>query len=715
MSDYRAMLADRRSEAEQGRGPAFAEDDRIGLDQLWRIVRGGRLVILGAFLLALLVGGLYVALAPPVYEATARLILDTRQKRLTDSEMVVSNLEVSTQVVAGEVESIRSNVLVGKVVDRLGLTAEPEFSPPEGQGTAWSDAERRRFAIDRVQKQLGVSQVGISYAIEIHFRAHDPVLAARVANALAEEYIQETISAKREATRQATALLEERIAELSRQVEAADEAVVEYRKSLIAEVGSDKAGTGQLMAELNSALVAATSQRADAEARFATVRQLFEQGGLSAIRNVLTSPLLERLAPLRAELAGEMAQRAITLGPRHPEMVRLSAQLADLDRAIDAELSRRMEEMRSEIDALARRETELRAQIARAEARQAEYDRRAVRLSQLERTADATRLVYEDFLSRFKEISGQIEFQPAEARQIAVAAVPQEPAAPRKAIVMAMAGAFGLSAGIAVVFIRAATQRPITSAGALARITRRPVLAVLPYLERALRLVPFARPRIRPESQAAFNEGIRTLRTRLFANRSMATPKVLMISSALPGEGKSTVAVALAASLRDVSQSVLLIDADLRRSRLRRTLALERTDACLVDYLENGRRATKSLVQTSAEPAIDIIAPMRLTDQAADLLASENFRSLVTFMSLRYDVIIIDAPPVVNISDALTLAPHADATMLVVRANHTNASLVEAATARLEDAGAVVVGSVLSQVRRNDATDSELYGYSYYY
>ncbi len=699
------------------------------------VLRREKWLVVGLIIASLVLAFLHLQRVPPVYTSSAQVLLDTRQERVLNTEQVVSNLTASNYVVAGEVELIRSNLLMGKVVDALDLVNHPAFDPrippepgfpemivngirslitrPATEAELMREDDIRARTISKLQAAVTVSQVGISYAIRITARADSPEQAARIANAIAEQYVQDQLAAKRDATIRATGWLEERVAELSDQLEEADEAVVAFRTALTAELGGDAEATEQLLADLNSRYIATRVERSDAEFRYQMVQVLYETGGYAAVADIVSSPLLETLDRERAELARRQAELARTLGVRHPQMVGMSAQIEDIERSIEAELRRRIEAIRSDMNMAANRVDSLLQAMETIQDRMSRISAAMVTLDQMERSAAAIRETYEATMTRFMETAAQTEYQRADAQIISIARPPSAPSEPRKMVFMAIAGVFGLSFGVAIAFIREALNKSVHSSEALRQLSNLPVISLLPYVSHKRRDRRWLLKEIRDNHQSLFMEGIRTIRARLFDVHTIGRPKVLMVTSSVAGEGKSTVSATLAYSLTRASLSVVLVDADLRRSVSANELGADPEGGCLVDYLE-GKIGADKVVQHLPELDIDMVMPLRSVPNAADLIASKGFGTLIRYLSARYDVVIIDTAPVLAVPDALVISSKSDATLMMVQTNRASNTMVKAALQRLDEAGAVVVGTVLSQVRRKDAVSSEIYDYANY-
>ena len=595
--------------------PGIIAYQPIDIMYLFTILRVNARFIVTSAIACVIAMYVYLLFVPPVYTAYSQVILDTREESISPAEEVVSDLSINSSVLAGEVVTMRSNVLIGNVVDQLGLLDHPKYDPrvpkPEGpfswvkrilrgddpahiKAASMSNDMLRSMVIDALRKDLTVKQIGVSYAIGISFKNTNPVLAADIANAIANQYIESQLDAKLDATLRANSWLSDRLGELSAQLEAADAAVVDFKAEMIDIANGNEENINQLLAELNTRLVGTATERADAEVRLSQVEALQTNGGLQAVSDVVTSPLLETLIRQRADLTASQAQMASTLGRKHPDMVRISAQIANIDRTIDTELQRRIEEMRGEVIVTTNRENALREQFAVVSERADSLAKASVRLGQLERSANATRLVYENFLSRFKETSAQSDFQLPEARVIGQAQVPTVPSGPRKTLHIIVAFVIGLFAAIGFVFLRNLIRAPVNTANELQQLTHRRNLALLPYVRHFGSKYKWLRQELSGAEHSSFMENVRTIRTSLFGLGKSRQPKVIMVTSSVPAEGKSSLCCALARTVSTTNSSVLLLDADLRHPDVRRALALPSEGACLVHYL-NGDGKLKDL------------------------------------------------------------------------------------------------------------------------
>ncbi len=714
------------------------------VEVIWR----RKLIILACTVMTM--GGAWLALkrVTPVYTATSILLLDSRQPNVTNVRGVVSELSLTSSVVAGELAILRSNVLIGEVVDELDLMDHPQFAAPppkedSGGGigkalSAWSDRivamlsglksetpaptpeeiataaalavpapaatpadDGRNLVVQKIQNGLSVEQGGISYAIHVSMKSPDPDTAAMIANAVADRYIASQIDEKRALTRRANVWLGERIDRLKTQVEEAEANVVAFKTSLTADGGGVEI-TQQRLAEINSEMVRASSDRVVAEARLSQVERLVERGGLEAASAALSSPLILTLNQQLSELQRKNAELRKWFGESHPDVVAVTAELADVDRSIKVEIQKTMEGLRSQVEVETAREAQLGASLKEVERRLMELSKTSVELRQLDRFADATRSVYENFLARYNETSEQAEIQRADARVISTAEPPTSPSHPRKKLIMAAATVFGLAIGLAIMFVVELVWRPVRTAQELQARTGITIFGSLPATPGSRRR--WAARHAWPQTPTLYSDAIRSLRASLRITSVDGRGQVLLLTSANPGDGKSTTSVALASAFQAIGRTSVIVDCDLYRPSISdivfpsRWLGSGKRD-CLVDYLEGGAMLD-DVIMVERHSGISIVAPRKGSPHSADLIASIRFEQLLDELTARFDIVLIDTPPITSFSETRVAAGLADTAVLLVRAGKTSMKAAKAALAILRSSDVPMTGAVLTQARR---------------
>ena len=647
---------------------------------LVRIVWRGWRVMALALVIALGLGAAFAfGVAKPRFAATATLAIEARGTRVVDLQSVVSGMATDDASINTELEVIRSRGVLEKLVEDMGLMADPEFNPtlsPDGwgrvTGRAADPAPRAAQLLAttrRLRGAIGVFAPRNTFLIEISARASDPVKAAAIANALSELYIAEQIAVKFDATENAVSWISDRVATLETEIAAKEAAIEELRSSAGLLDAADIEARGAQLREIRLRLAEARATRTRLADAISKAEIAMDQGRFAAAATALAEPslhlLLARLEDGAATVAQFTAQVTQTLNRRRAEAVRAGAQATALA-ATEAEL----------LDKIGAQSADLTV------------------LQQLQRELEATRVLNETFLARLKEISVQRGLNQADAR-ILSAAAPGNRVAPRRGLILVLAALGGALVGASVLFARHFLHAGYRTAEDLERDTGLRVLGQVPRL-------PITAPTdllgfLRDKSGSAPVEAIRDLRTSLMLSDVDHPPKVIVIASALPGEGKTTLAIALAHSLAGLGRRVLLIEGDIRHRTLPRYLGRD-SDGGLLSVLRDGRDLAQAVVTVPELGADVLMGEDRPALNAADIFASQRFAALVAQARESYDYVLIDTPPVAVVADARVIGRAADAVLHVVAWNRTSRTKLHEALRQFGTTRCGVAGLVLAQV-----------------
>lgn len=722
--------------------------DLIDIRELLRTLWRRRGVILGTVLFLTILALLITFQLTPKYTASALLTLQTRQEAVVDIQAVMSGLSTDASVIATELDIIASRRLVGKLVDTLDLTKDPEFNPnlreknpfaealdprtylssdwlmalglATGDEEMLSDEERaaREHAtvVDSVKGALSVSNPRLSYTIQLAFESEDPKKAARLANTLAELYLTDQLEAKFEATQRATGWLSERIGDLRSRVREAETAVQEFREqNEIIQSGGEGTVSEQQLTQLNVQLINAQTDLAEAEARYSQAEAEVARGkSAAALGDVLDSPLIQRLGEQEAEVRRKQAEIAQRYGPRHPDTIDINSELRDLRSKIAEEVDKVMRSVEGDVLIARTRVTTLEQKLGNLKDESTALNKARVKLRELEREAESSRILLETFLSRFKETSQQEDLQQADARIISEAKVPVAPSFPKKKLILAVALVLSAMVGLGLAFLLEALDNGYRALEHLERTNRLKGLGMVPKLTAAKLkgLQPYQYPIKRPTS--AYSEALRSVYTSLvFGHPGDDKPRRILVTSALPGEGKTTFALSLARVLaRAGNLKVLYLEGDLRRANVAKAmLDPDSTKPSLTKYLVGGVKLWDECLEHDEESGLDLMLAKGKTDNPQTLLQSERMQALLSEASARYDLILIDTPPLLAVSDAIIMSHFVDVSVFIVKWESTAREAVRNALDLLRKAGAPLGGGVLTQV---DVKKHAYYGYGDY-
>jgi len=662
----------------------------------------------------------------PVYTASAQVLIDPREKELfKEDTAVVSALPRESGVVDTEVRLIASRELAEKVVRGLKLDRDPEFRAGGGGGF---NAVRASLGgggasttpdktVDKVMNRLAVRRSGLTYVIDVNFSSGDPKKAALVANAFAEEYLRDQLSAKQGATATANDWLGAKLDEMRLAAEQAD-AELQYYKIANNLMSAD----GQTIAEqeisvLNQQIAEAQAMQAEREGRLAAARaQLRRGGGGADTAAALGSDVVRELRSQRAEVSRRKADLETRYGPMHPELQKVNQELADFDGQIKQEISRIQSNLEAEVQVARQRTSSLLGSRSAAKGGLASNNRAQVGLMELERKAEANRAIYEAFLNRSKETAAQAGINSPDARIVSKAKAPSSPSSPNTPLNLALGLAFALMAGMASVVAAETLDGGVRTQKDLKRKFGLGSLGSIPTLSSVATMID--RGALKPEDyvlkrpKSAFAEAFRSLKTSLIYAKPGETAKVVAVTSAMPEEGKTLTTFCLARIAAVGGSRVVVIDCDLRhRSLSQRVKGPVKTG--LFELL-NGKASLEDVLRRD-EPSGAFVLPIAENAWSdPDVFRSPPMQALLTRLRAEFDLVLLDTPPVLAVSDTRVLAGTADAVLYLLRWGKTPEMAARNALEQLEQAGAFVPGIALTQVdmRQQAATG---YGDSGYY
>lgn len=698
--------------------PASTAVGTLDLGSVLSLVRRRWLLILTiAGLIAALVTGASLMITP-VFTANAQIKIDPNERTALDLQAASRGGSPDQAVVDTEVALMRSRSSAQAVVAAFHLTSDPEFASKRG------GADLEQGVVDDVLHNLTAARVGTTYVVNIAFRSMVPSKAARIADAFADQYIRSSVNTKTSAAAQQSVVLDKRLADLGAEVRAADAQVAQYRaRAGIVQGGANGTITDQQVGPLSIQLATAESEAAAARATLDAARSQTARGGQDAVSGVLSSAVIADLRRQRAEVLREKAQVDSRYGPLHPETLRVTQQLVGLDRQISDESQRIVSGLDSTSKAAAARAGSLRGDLARLRSQQAGNTVAAVTAESLERQAEAKRTVYNQLAQAAQQISQQEHGTESLGHIIQRADVPITPTFPKRSMFALLGLILGLIAGVAVAVLLDVLATGVRTVNDVENGLGATFIASVPRLSsgqlriKGKRAAPWDFVLAKPMS--AFSESLRTTRTALQMTETETPPKVIAITSALPGDGKTSFSAALARIMALSGDKVVLIDGDLRRNGLA-SLVGKSPAAGLVELL-TGERTLAEVLVTDVAPNLHILPLVQPSFLPQDLFGREAMRNLLNELKRTYDYVVIDTPPLLAVADARTLTSLADAVVLLVKWNDTNKHAVRAALTRLDQDNTVLTGIVLTMASTKagtvDANDPAYYqsNYSAYY
>ena len=666
------------------------EADGVDLRQLvdfllrrWKLIAMTAVTVVAATLVLLFT-------LTPKYTATAEVLLEPKKQGMFGADSVLPELSLETGTVDSQISVITSFSLLQRVAEKQKLEKDEEFGTPDKPGLFAALIEMMGFAstpevvepqegsiplatrraVGKLTNALSVTRIGRTYVIKISVTSRDPVKAMRLANAVADAYVVDRLDARYEAAKRASTWLTERIEGLKEQVRKSEEDVAKFRQENNLTVSSDGkvAVSEQQLSEINAKLVASRSETAEKRAKFEQAQTVKEGGGnLQAIPDVVRSTVISDLRKQEAEVARKEADAAARYSDAHPTIVNARAEKRDIERSISAEVARIITNLKNDYDVAKAREDSLQASLDAITGNGGTGGSIGVKLRELERIASANRTLFENFLSRAKITEEQTSFEEREARVITPAVEPDAPSFPKKSLFLALAfvlgTGLGLGGAVALDMLNSGFSAPKEVEAVLGRPVLSPVTMLLDS-ERKIEGKPHDPVEyLLKKPLSRYSEQVRTVRVGVQMSDVDTPPKVVLITSSVPKEGKSTLSACLAFSAAKSGLRVLLIDGDLRHPSTTKYFGLEGRPG-LVDFLTNTEPLERALV--AAGPIV-LLPAGAATQNPADLLASGRMKSLIANLRTAYDYIIIDSPPMAPVIDAKIMLPLADKVLYVVR------------------------------------------------
>ena len=691
-------------------GLGVSQEQKLELLEYWRSITKRKWAILGLALMVALVAAVVAYALSPVYRSTATVLIEAGKVKVLSIEDVYTNSQ-QREHYQTQVEILKSREVVERTVRALKLWDNPAFDPRKVQPTwrsrlmaaaglrevktEWTQEELEKAVIANVSSRLMVEPVRLSQLVKLSFEAEDPELASMVANALASEYIDADRDSRFKLSQQVSSFLQDRLADLRKKLSQSEQALQAYReqKGIVNIGGSAQAVAGRQVGDTSERLVQARSRRVELESAYqqAKVAKPTEFAEIPAVmRDVTVADTLRQTNTARRNLLTLQE----TLGSQHYKVQQAQGELAELQKLLVQQSEAVVQGLRREYEAARTTETSLERSLGAAQGSVQNVNREEFQLSVLEREAQSNRELYGMFMSRAKETNLASDVQSAVARVVDRAVPPSVPVRPAKFQIVVVAAVLALFIGAMASLLMDRLDNTLKGGDDAELRLRQPVLTALPLLANTERK-RMARVFLE-QSHSHYAEGIRTARTGVLLSSLDVPNKILLVTSTLPGEGKTTVAVNMALAHAQTKRT-LLIDADMRRSQAARALGLASGLKGLTNLVA-GNALPEECMYLVRDSKLVIMPVGDMPPNPLELLLSQRFKDVLKQLGEQFELIVIDSPPVELVSEALVLAPLATSVAFVVKAMSTPAPLVRKSIARIQRAGGNILGVVVNQL-----------------
>ena len=728
-------------------GAAPARDAGRSFDPLahFRSVLQHKWPILAATSIAAALAVVYSLTATPLYRSTQSLLLEDTGANVLGVEALVRAEPEEEGYVQTQIEMLRSRDNAERVIDSLDLLAEPAFvdglaaatgvdaarlSSAPGAEAARGDAaaaplpgaEREALAVDFLLSGLSVSAVPTTRLVQIDYLSADPELASTIANEIGLQFILRHVESNRELAGEVSGWLDERLAELKDNLALAERRLLEFKnENGLVGVEGDVARLGE------QALLQSTAELAEARLRLSNVTEQLGQlrrdtSTEGRVPQLQSDPMIAQIRIEIQRVNREQRRLSSDYGPRHPLQVELASELDALEASLDGAVAQALASLENERRLLAGEVASLQARLDASRDTIRDVDTKSVELAVLSREVQTNRELYYRFFDRMVETRSTQGLESTNATVVEYASPALTPAKPDKAFIVALAtfGAFACAALLAIV-ANAFDDSIRRLADVEGRLGVR-LLGVIPAYRRKRRgplgrLFRFGGGEADEKAKRMFAEAYKSVRTHLLLGTRDGDFRTLMLTSSVPGEGKSMSAICLARTLAP-TERVLLIDADVRRPSVARALRLDERAPGLTHALA-GRGEARMLVQRYPAGGFDVLPSGVGTEHPLELLSSPRMASTLAELSRRYDRIVIDCAPVEAVSDALVLSRLVDLVVYVAKSHDTAMPVVASGLEKLRGVDAPLAGLLLTQVDLDKlavyGADYEFHGYYDYY
>jgi succinoglycan biosynthesis transport protein ExoP len=685
-------------------------DAYVYLHAYGRILSKRRWTILTTALAVTTLVAIYSFKEKPVYRATAEVEVDSETPSVQSVNSVYQEVPTDPTFLETQVDVLNSGNLAWQTIEQLKLEREPAFNPPRSgqpEETGELAAKQKGRLIGRFGSSLNVDLVQGSRIIKVSFESTDPQLAARVANALINNYKEYNFIAKYDATRQASGWMSEQLNELKVKVEQSQEALVNYERAhSIVNISGKENIEDQRLADLNQGLTAAQNDLAQKESLYQLVQANPGKVGLVAQDGLLQN-IEEKYADLKTQYVDALGQ----YGPNFPKVVRLRDQISEIQSLIEQERTMTVERISHNYRAALGRVKLLADSVAREKETVGNLNQLMIQYGLLKHDFDTNQQLYDSLLSKVKDAAVSAGLRANNIHLVDAAMVPSAPVRPRKSQNIAIGLIVGLVLGTTLAFLQDVMDTSIKTAEDVERSIAQPVLGVIPSVRLPGGSKSWLRHRGSPlaagdgkvewavlkHPTSVLAESYKALRTAVLMSSAPRPAQALLLTSTQPFEGKTSTAFNLAVGLSQIGRQTLFIDADLRQSGLKRVINTNGRPG-LSSVLTGAGQVEQILFQLTDLPRLWFLSAGPESPDPSDLLASQAMQELLATLRGRFDHIVVDTPPVLMVTDATVLSSIVDGVILVAESGATARAGLIRAHRVLEGAGANILGCVLNKL-----------------
>jgi len=731
--------------------------EEVHLLDYWRTIVKRRLLIITCLLTVLTAAVIYLFTAVPVYRGTAQILIERANPGILSAQEIFAIDPSGQDFYQTQYKVLESRAIARDVIGRLRLESNPEYRPSEKGGFSLRDSlkwvaeslndlisglipgletkkppveedllpgdaltamrpESDTGLVSAFQSRLAIKPVRNSRMVEISFESIDPRLAAHGANTVAQAYIDWNLGLRIKSSQSASIFLDEQVKQAKLKMEASEQAIQQYREKHGVSIMAGKTDSGQQsqdisrqrLSQVSTQLINATNSRIEAEIKYNKALELIKNPeSADSIPEVAMNPIIISMKDKEVQLIRERTVKGGKYGPKHPEMVALNQELDNLRALKKREIQNIVDSLKANHDIALKQERALNQALRASEGETISRDKIAIQFQVLQQEAESNRQLYDLLLKRLKESSVTEENRTVNIYVIDRAEMPTSAVRPKKSQGILIALVLGLGLGFGLAFFAEYLDDTVKSPEDLERHFSLPYLGSLPHFN----LKPEAKGGSDllvlddPQSQAA--ESYRGLRTGILFSTPDRSPRTILVTSATASEGKTITSANIALVMARAGDRTLLVDLDMRRPRLHKSLKLQNERG--VSNILVGEGDWRSFVQETPVPNLHFIASGPLAPNPAELIASERMKGLIHEWAEAYDRVIIDTAPITAVTDPVLLSRLVDGAVILIQSGATSRRIIAAGIRQILDVQGRILGAVLNNV------DTHHGGYYYHY
>jgi capsular exopolysaccharide synthesis family protein len=700
-----------------------SQDSNLDFVDYWRTVRKHKWAIVAFALVATLVAAVVAFVTTPIYEAKTTILIETSKQKVISIEEVYASSGASREYFQTQVEIIKSREVASKAAAKLKLYDIPAFDPrapkkgiaalrdqlgfaTEKEPIEWNEKTLSEAVLPIISGSLFIEPIGFSQMVQIRFVSADPVLAAKVTRTIAETYIENDLDARFQMTRTASLWLQDRLSGLKEKLNQSEQVLQGYREKqgLVnlkesSSAGTSSSGTGQQMEQLQIRLIEARTRRAEIESTYKIIKDA--SADLSSQPAVLASGQVSEAKRQAADAMRRLAEVSQRYGKEHPKYVQADTEAKTTAENLQRQIELVVGGISNEYERARGTEKMLESALAAARGSVQNVNRKEFELGQYEREVDSNKQMYEMFFKRAKETNVGGDLQTTVARIVDAAPIPTDPIRPKKPLIIGAAFFVGLLVAVMLAILLEQLDNTLKTTEDVESRLKQPLLTIMPMLDKKDAERKVSGRLVLDSPNSLYSEAIRTARTGVLLSSVDVPSRTIVVTSSVPGEGKTTFSSNLAMA-HAMTKKTLLIDADMRRPSVARCYGLDPNAAGLSEAVA-GTAKLSECVQSIEGSKLKVMTSGAIPPNPLELLHSERFVQTLEALSKHFEIVIIDSPPVELVSDAAVIAARASGVIFVTKAHSTPYPLARKSLQRIRRAEGHIIGVVLNALDLNKA------------